>query len=61
MVMQQSKPNEVEQAVAAALKGGYRHIDAASVYGNEREVGDGIKASGVPREEIFVGTHLPTF
>ncbi|KAH8432311.1 aldo/keto reductase [Aspergillus melleus] len=54
----QSKPNEVKQAVAAALKGGYRHIDAASVYGNEREVGDGIKASGVPREEIFLTSKL---
>ncbi|KAI9035724.1 aldo/keto reductase family protein [Aspergillus affinis] len=54
----QSKPNEVKQAVAAALKGGYRHIDAASVYGNEREVGDGLKASGVPREEIFLTSKL---
>ncbi|PLB48178.1 Aldo/keto reductase [Aspergillus steynii IBT 23096] len=54
----QSKPNEVKQAVAAALKGGYRHIDAASVYGNEREVGDGIKASGVPRRDIFLTSKL---
>ncbi|RDW86251.1 aldo/keto reductase [Aspergillus mulundensis] len=54
----QSKPNEVQAAVAAALKIGYRHIDAAAVYGNEREVGDGIKASGVPREEIFLTSKL---
>ncbi|KAL4781785.1 NADP-dependent oxidoreductase domain-containing protein [Aspergillus varians] len=54
----QSKPNEVQEAVAAALKIGYRHIDAASVYGNEREVGDGIKASGIPREEIFLTSKL---
>lgn len=38
---------------------GYRHIDTATIYGNETEVGIGIKASGVPREEIFVTTKLP--
>ncbi|KAL4918621.1 NADP-dependent oxidoreductase domain-containing protein [Aspergillus aurantiobrunneus] len=54
----QSKPNEVQEAVTAALKFGYRHVDAASVYGNEREVGNGIKASGVPREEIFLTSKL---
>ncbi|KAF9894712.1 hypothetical protein FE257_006602 [Aspergillus nanangensis] len=54
----QSKPHEVENAVAAALKSGYRHIDAASVYGNEREVGNGIKAAGVPRGEIFLTSKL---
>ncbi|KAL2794349.1 Aldo/keto reductase [Aspergillus keveii] len=54
----QSKPNEVQEAVSAALKHGYRHIDAASVYGNEREVGAGIKASGVPREEFFLTSKL---
>ena len=50
----QSGPNEVKEAVTAALKIGYRHIDAAAVYGNEAEVGQGIKASGVDRKEIFV-------
>lgn len=50
----QSGPNEVKEAVAAALKIGYRHIDAATVYGNESEVGLGIKASGVDRKDIFV-------
>ncbi|KAL4941648.1 hypothetical protein BDV06DRAFT_235971 [Aspergillus oleicola] len=54
----QSKPNEVKEAVEAALKIGYRHIDAAAVYGNEREVGNGIKASGVQREEIFLTSKL---
>ncbi|PYI16040.1 Aldo/keto reductase, partial [Aspergillus violaceofuscus CBS 115571] len=54
----QSKPNEVREAVVAALKGGYRHIDAAAIYGNEQEVGDGIKASGIPREEIFLTSKL---
>ncbi|KAK4560443.1 hypothetical protein LTR86_005639 [Recurvomyces mirabilis] len=54
----QSKPNEVRKAVAAALKAGYRHIDTAFAYGNEHEVGQGIKDSGVPREEIWVTTKL---
>lgn len=54
----QSKPNEVREAVAAALKAGYRHIDTALAYGNEHEVGQGIKDSGVPREEIWVTTKL---
>lgn len=50
----QSGANEVKEAVVAALKIGYRHIDAAAVYGNEAEVGEGIKASGVDRKAIFV-------
>jgi glycerol 2-dehydrogenase (NADP+) len=54
----QSKPGEVEHAVEAALRAGYRHIDTALAYGNESEVGAGIKASGVPREEIFLTTKL---
>ncbi|KAF3345401.1 SANT domain-containing protein 2 [Verticillium dahliae VDG2] len=53
-----SKPNEVKHAVEAALRQGYRHIDTALAYGNEREVGDGIKASGVPRSEIWLTTKL---
>lgn len=54
----QSGPNEVCNAVAAALKSGYRHIDAAAVYGNEEEVGAGIKLAGVPREELFITSKL---
>jgi glycerol 2-dehydrogenase (NADP+) len=54
----QSEPGEVGQAVEAALKAGYRHIDTAAGYGNEKEVGEGIRASGVPREEIFLTTKL---
>lgn len=50
----QSGPNEVKEAVKSALEIGYRHIDAAAVYGNETEVGEGIKASGVDRKDIFV-------
>lgn len=48
----------MESAVEWALKAGYRHIDAAAVYGNEAEVGRGIKAAGVPREEIFVSIKI---
>ncbi|KAH9940323.1 NADP-dependent oxidoreductase domain-containing protein [Amylocystis lapponica] len=51
-------PGEVEKAVEIALKNGYRHIDTARAYGNEKEVGVGIKASGVPREEFFLTTKL---
>lgn len=54
----QSKPNEVRDAVKLALKKGYRHIDTALAYGNEHEVGQGIKDSGVPREEIWLTTKL---
>jgi glycerol 2-dehydrogenase (NADP+) len=46
--------------VEIALKHGYRHIDTASGYSNEREVGIGMKMSGVPREEIFLTTKLST-
>ncbi|KAK5947228.1 hypothetical protein PMZ80_001376 [Knufia obscura] len=54
----QSKPNEVREAVKNALQMGYRHIDTALAYGNEAEVGDGIKDSGVPRNEIWLTTKL---
>ncbi|KAF1302327.1 MULTISPECIES: aldo/keto reductase [Enterococcus] len=47
-----------EESVLAALKAGYRHIDTAAAYGNEESVGKGIKASGVPREELFITTKL---
>ena len=45
-------------AVRAAIESGYRMIDTASFYGNEREVGEGVRASGVPRSDIFVTTKL---
>lgn len=54
----QSNPNEVRDAVKIALQKGYRHIDTALAYENEREVGQGIKDSGVPRSEIWVTTKL---
>lgn len=50
--------DNIADVVASALKNGYRHIDTAAIYGNEEDVGRGIKASGVPREEIFVTTKL---
>ncbi|MFH9662620.1 aldo/keto reductase [Streptomyces sp. NPDC017248] len=54
----QSSPDETIAAVTAALELGYRHIDTAAAYGNEREVGQAIRNSGVPREEIFVETKI---
>lgn len=48
----------VRQAVQWALEAGYRLIDTAKLYGNERGVGAGIRESGVPREEVFVTTKL---
>lgn len=47
-----------KQAILWALEAGYRHIDTASFYGNEQDVGNAIRASGIPREEIFVTTKL---
>ena len=44
--------------VATALKAGYRHIDTARKYGTERAVGDGMRASGVPRRDIFLCTKV---
>lgn len=46
--------DKVDNAVVSAVKIGYRHIDTAQAYGNERGVGAGIKACGIPREELFV-------
>lgn len=46
--------HEVENAVLTALEAGYRHIDTAAVYGNERGVGVAVKKSGIPRNEIFI-------
>lgn len=51
-------PADTEQAVSAALQAGYRHIDTAAVYGNERETGRAVAASGVPRDELYLVTKL---
>ena len=54
----QVKPEETAQAVQTALEVGYRHIDTAEMYRNEAGVGEGIRNSGVPREEVFVTSKL---
>ncbi len=50
--------SQVKEAVLLALKNGYRHIDTAFAYGNEKEVGEAMKESGVPRSQIFVTSKL---
>jgi diketogulonate reductase-like aldo/keto reductase len=45
-------------AVTWALETGYRHVDTAAMYGNETEVGEAVRASGIPRDELFVTTKL---
>ncbi|MFE0960934.1 aldo/keto reductase [Streptomyces fungicidicus] len=54
----QTPPDETRAAVADALDLGYRHIDTAAAYGNEREVGQAVRDSGVPRDEIFIETKI---
>lgn len=54
----QTPPDETRAAVIAALEAGYRHIDTAAAYGNEREVGEAIAASGVDRAEVFIETKI---
>jgi diketogulonate reductase-like aldo/keto reductase len=51
--------SEAYDSVTEALRVGYRHIDSALAYGNERSVGRAIRESGVPREEIYITTKLP--
>jgi 2,5-diketo-D-gluconate reductase A len=48
-----------QEATETALAVGYRHLDTATIYGNEREVGAGLRASGVPADEVFVTTKCP--
>ena len=50
--------SQVKSIVLAALKQGYRHIDTATAYGNEKDVGCAIRESGVPRAELFITTKL---
>jgi 2,5-diketo-D-gluconate reductase A len=57
-VFQVPDAKECERSVTAALQTGYRLIDTAAAYGNEAAVGNAIKRSGVPREELFVTTKL---
>lgn len=53
------KGGSAARAVATALEAGYRHLDTATVYDNEGEVGQGLRDSGVPRDEVFVTTKCP--
>jgi 2,5-diketo-D-gluconate reductase A len=55
----QARGRNAADAVLHALQIGYRHVDTATMYGNEREVGRAIAASGVPRDDVFVTTKLP--
>jgi diketogulonate reductase-like aldo/keto reductase len=57
-VWQSPKGATTQNAVRAALRLGYGHVDTARIYGNERDVGEGIRASGLPREQVFVTTKL---
>jgi diketogulonate reductase-like aldo/keto reductase len=54
----QTPPDETRDAVTAALQTGYRHIDTAAAYGNERQVGDAVHNSGVDRSEVFLETKI---
>ena len=54
----QTPPEETITAVTAALQAGYRHIDTAAAYGNEREVGAAIRESGIDRSEVFIETKI---
>ena len=52
------KPRDTEAAVTAALQAGYRHIDTAEMYGNEKQVGEAIRRSGLDRSEVYVTSKL---
>lgn len=57
-VWQAPRGGVTRDAVLTALRLGYRHVDTARIYGNEAEVGEGIRQSGLPRSEVFVTTKL---
>jgi 2,5-diketo-D-gluconate reductase A len=54
----QIEPEETAQAVGLALEAGYRHVDTAQMYGNEAEVGEAVRASGLDRADVFVTSKL---
>jgi len=54
----QIDPEETAAAVALALEAGYRHIDTAEMYGNEKEVGEAVRASGLDRADVFITSKL---
>src|SRR4051794_38981708 len=55
----QIKGKAAQRAVLDALEVGYRHLDTATIYGNEAEVGHALRESGVPCDDVFVTTKLP--
>jgi len=57
-VYKTAEGEEVKRAVLTALEAGYRSIDTAALYQNERGVGEAVKASGLPREEVFITTKV---
>ncbi len=54
----QLRDRECADVVAEGLRIGYRHLDTAQMYGNEREVGEGLRASGVARDDVFLTTKI---
>jgi len=54
----QSSAEDLVPAVEHALKVGYRHIDGATIYGNEESLGEGVRRSGVDRKDIWITTKL---
>ncbi len=54
----QTPPDATTAAVEEALRLGYRHVDTAAAYGNEREVGEGVRRSGLSRDEVFIETKV---
>ena len=58
----QTPPEETRAAVESALATGYRHIDTAAAYGNERQVGEALRSSGVERSDVLLetGRSLPS-
>jgi diketogulonate reductase-like aldo/keto reductase len=54
----QTPPNETRDAARAALEAGYRHIDTAAAYGNERQVGEAVHSSDLDRSEVFLETKI---
>jgi 2,5-diketo-D-gluconate reductase A len=55
----QLRGDEATAATESALEAGYRHLDTATIYGNEAEVGRGLRTSGLPRADVFVTTKCP--
>ncbi|WP_375479590.1 aldo/keto reductase [uncultured Jatrophihabitans sp.] len=54
----QIEPKDTVKATLAAFEAGYRHIDTAEMYGNEKEVGEAVRQSGLPRDEVWVTSKL---